>query len=76
MIRSLPNSYYYVSGKHPLNLFSILFGPQGSSQKKIKEGVVLRSKHNCVFSDHIKVILPQKGGGGCSRGSPPLSRFG
>ena len=27
-----------------------------------KEGVVLRSKHICVFSGHIKDILPQKGG--------------
>ena len=36
---------------------------QGSSQKKIKEGVVvLRSKHICGFSDHIKGTLPQKGG--------------
>ena len=32
-----------------------------------KEGVVLRSKDICGFSDHIKGILPQKGGG---EGSP------
>ena len=35
---------------------------QGSIQKKIKEGVVLISRHVCGFSDHIKEILPQKGG--------------
>ena len=48
---------------------------QGSSQKKIKEGegVVLRSKDICVFSDHIKYILPRKGGGGGL--TPPRSRF-
>ena len=39
----------------------------GSSQKKIKEGVVLRSRDTCGFSDHIKYILPQKGG------LPPIS---
>ena len=32
---------------------------QGSSQKKIKEGVVLRSKDVCGFSYCIKDILPQ-----------------
>ena len=37
----------------------------GSSQKKIKEGVVLRSMHVCGFSDHINEILPQKGGSVC-----------
>ena len=35
---------------------------QGSSQKQIKKGVVLRSKDICGFSDHIKDVLSQKGG--------------
>ena len=32
-------------------------GVRGSSQKNIKEVVVLRSKHMCGFSDHIKDIF-------------------
>ena len=32
--------------------------------------MVLRSKHICVFSDHIKEILPQTGGGGGGGGAP------
>ena len=38
------------------------FSLQGSSQKKIKRGRGLISKHICGFYDHIKYILPQKGG--------------
>ena len=41
----------------------ILTVPQDSNQKKIKEGLVLRSNHICGFYDHIKEFLPQKGGG-------------
>ena len=52
-------------------LHTITVQSQGSSQKKMKEGVVLRSKHICGFSDHIKEILPQKGG---SPLFPPLAR--
>ena len=32
------------------------------ARKKLKRRVVLRSKDICGFSDHIKNILPQKGG--------------
>ena len=31
-------------------------------RKKIKEEVVLRSKHILCFSNHIIEVLPQKGG--------------
>ena len=54
---------------------------QGSSQEKIKRGVILRSKQICGSSDHIKEILPQKEGRGVfpalarSLGSD-LRRFG
>ena len=42
-----------------LNIFSRL---RVLARKKIKEGVVLISKHICGFSDHIKAFLLQKGG--------------
>ena len=45
----------------------IMGGMQGSSQKKIKEGVVLRSKHIVVFLTTSKRFCLRKGGG-----LPPL----
>ena len=45
-----------------LKVYCTYYVPQGSSQKKIKEGggLVLRSKDIWGFSDHIKGIVPQK----------------
>ena len=51
---------------------SVMYLLQGSSQKKIKEGGGFEINAYLRFSDHIKEILPQKGGG---RGGP-LSHFG
>ena len=63
------NAWAVSGGCCPVDVHPLV--TQGSSQKKLKEGVVLRSKHVCGFSDHIKEMLPQKGGGG-GGGALPL----
>ena len=60
--------YMYVRTCSPQNsLFEVYEGfhgsKQGSSLKKIKEGGWFEIKGYLWFSDHIKGILPQKGGG-------------